>query len=218
MGHEKGNKAGRGATLGVIATIIVACIGLVGTITVAYFQFILQPSISLKATQTAEGLKIAQTIAALQTPLPANTESIIPQTSPELTNTPIPTFTPSITPSITPSHTPTPSLTPTPTAELISRRLLRWSGGFMPDLAVAWEFSDDGRYVTFFLEDNVLLADGSPFNADVASEEIISTLGQGTNIDILNDLTLKLDFGIVSASLSSDIMELISTIDFIVRK
>jgi len=209
MAQTDGKKSSTGVSLAVIATIVVACIGAIGTITVAYIQFIVQPSISLKATQTAEVLrltqtKLAETAAGMETnPLNQNTFTVTPVTA---------TTIPSLTPS--PSETPI----PTPTYQLISRRFLIWSGGFIPDLVTAWEISDDGTQITYTLEQNVLMADGSPFDANVAREKMVEKLGAGTDIDIIDDHTIRLNLGLPSASVTSDIMELISTIDIIVRK
>lgn len=208
MSRDDGKK---GISLGVIATIVVACIGAVGTISVAYIQFVMQPSISLKATQTAEIFRLTQVkLAEPSTAQPTRAEASPmppPTEAPPATATTVP-----------PTFTSIPSDTPIPTPELISRRFLTWSGGFIPDLVRSWEVSDDGTRITYSLEPNVVMANGRPFDANVAREKIIEKLGAGTDIDIIDDYTLVLNLGIPSASVTSDIMEIISTIDVIVRK
>jgi peptide/nickel transport system substrate-binding protein len=52
----------------------------------------------------------------------------------------------------------------------IYSRLLRKdeSGEFVPDLAKSWEFSADGKQLTFKLREGIKFHDGTPFNAEAA--------------------------------------------------
>lgn len=80
--------------VGVIATIVVAVLGLIGTISVAYFQYYLPNKLEIDATQTAESKLLILALSA--TPLPSATDNptatFAPTitTTPTLTNTPLP--------------------------------------------------------------------------------------------------------------------------------
>jgi hypothetical protein len=66
--------ASRSIPPAVLATIIVAIIGLLGTVTVGVLEFIIQPSISLHATQTAEAKPSPTRIATTAAPTEKPTE------------------------------------------------------------------------------------------------------------------------------------------------
>jgi hypothetical protein len=113
----------RQSLLPVIATIVAAVLGLVGSVTVAYFQFYLPSRLSIGATQTAEAIGTpltppAQPAVASATPTtPTATATpviiVVTATSPPTPTTPAPTPTPVII-VVTATSPPTPTRTPTP--------------------------------------------------------------------------------------------------------
>ena len=49
-------------------------------------------------------------------------------------------------------------------------------GGIVPGLAISWEFSEDGRTVTFHLRDGVLFHDETPFNAQAVEFSLMRVM------------------------------------------
>ena len=72
----------------VATTIIVALLGLIGTITVAYFQFYIPNKLAIDATKTADTKLLVAALSA--TPVPSSTEMATATITPTLTNTPPP--------------------------------------------------------------------------------------------------------------------------------
>ena len=78
---------------------------------------------------------------------------------------------------------------------------------FEPFLATAWETSEDGLSWTFSLRDDVMFQDGTPFNAEAlkfnierikapetASAQAADELGPITDIEVVDEFTLKLSY------------------------
>lgn len=84
----KNESSERQPSVAVIATIIVALLGLIGTITVAYFQYYVPNKLAIDATQTAEARLLTESLSA--TPLPTATIAPTITTIPTSTNTPLP--------------------------------------------------------------------------------------------------------------------------------
>ena len=84
-----------------------------------------------------------------------------------------------------------------------AERLVHWSetGGYVPNLAESWEIDPDKKTIIFKLVKGVKFSDGTPFNAQRLKANYEYNLkanrindGQYiTSIDILDDLTLKLN-------------------------
>lgn len=86
--RAKSVSSDRQPSVGVIATIVVAVLGLIGTIIGAYLQFYLSPKLEIDATQTAEAKLLISSLSA--TPLPTATFAPTSTALPTLANTPIP--------------------------------------------------------------------------------------------------------------------------------
>ncbi len=78
-------------------------------------------------------------------------------------------------------------------------------GSIVPGLATSWEFSEDGKAVTFHLREGVLFHDGTPFNAqavefglkrvldpDLASPHHKKYAGIIEAVEVVDDLTITL--------------------------
>jgi hypothetical protein len=82
------------SSLPIIATIIVAVVGTIGTIAVAYFQFYLPEQLKIKTTLTAEARLIIAALSVTSTPtstsLPTATVTSTPTFAPTYTQTPLP--------------------------------------------------------------------------------------------------------------------------------
>ena len=80
------------------------------------------------------------------------------------------------------------------------------TGQFVPGLAERWEVTPDGLRYTFFLRQDVVFHDGSPFNAQAVqsnlnrildpenrSQRALSMLGPLREVQVLDDFTVALD-------------------------
>ncbi len=78
------------------------------------------------------------------------------------------------------------------------------SGSFVPGLAQSWEISEDGLEYTFFLRDDVVFHDGTPFNSqsvaisidrifdpNLNSQNARLLLGAFSRYEILDDFTIR---------------------------
>ena len=161
----------RQSQLPVIATIVTAVLGLIGTVTVAYFQVYLpieatKTAEAIGATQIAEAIGATQTAEAESTPptqlivatatptTPAPTPT--PATSPPTPTTPAPTPTPVII-VVTPTGTPTP-IEPTSTPISTPR----------PELMI----EDFERYIS-----DALLAESFEINRNAGNEGRVRLVG-----------------------------------------
>lgn len=91
----------------------------------------------------------------------------------------------------------------TPTAFLIYDRLVHLSPNAepIPGLATKWDFSADGKTLTFTLRSDVKFHDGTPFNAEAAKLNLernkkgtsAGELGPVTSVEAVNATTLKLN-------------------------
>jgi len=88
----KNESSERQPSVAVIATIIVALLGLIGTISVAYFQYYVPNKLAIDATQTADAKLLIAALSA--TPVPSATEMATATIAPTITATPTSTNTP----------------------------------------------------------------------------------------------------------------------------
>jgi peptide/nickel transport system substrate-binding protein len=82
------------------------------------------------------------------------------------------------------------------------------SGEFVPGLAARWEESEDGLVYTFYLRDDVIFHDGTPFNAEAvrinleriagpgtASQKAVFMLGPFERAEVVDDFTVRIHLG-----------------------
>ena len=85
--------------------------------------------------------------------------------------------------------------------------ILDGEGKYRPALATEWNVNDDGSIWTFKLRSGVKFQDGTPFNAAAvkynierilapatASKQLASELGKISSIDVVDDLTIRLNY------------------------
>jgi len=88
------------------------------------------------------------------------------------------------------------------------------SGEFVPGLAEQWEVSDDGLVYTFYLRQDVIFHDGTPFNAeavrfnleritspDLASQKARFMLGPYERTEVVDEYTVRIHLSEPSAPL-----------------
>jgi peptide/nickel transport system substrate-binding protein len=81
------------------------------------------------------------------------------------------------------------------------------NGEYQPALATSWESSPDGSSWTFFLRDDVMFQDGTPFNAEAvkvnierilapetASAQMAADLGPVSSVEVVDEYTVKINY------------------------